>query len=174
VLGVTLTGFEVAAAGPKLSHHEITVEHITIVSTKPFAETEAALDASVPQINPAIAEALSSGDEERARRIEHASELFIFLKRDHGSILRAAGQTRKALQYEIGNPLVATMMTRHKLPAALYAPLRVVLYENSTGGSTFEYDKPSTLFGQFDDEQVTVVARDLDDKLEHALKSAAD
>ena len=29
-------------------------------------------------------------------------------------------------------------MTRHQIPAALYAPLRVVLYENAAGGATFE------------------------------------
>jgi hypothetical protein len=39
----------------------------------------------------------------------------------------------------------ATRMTRHQIPAALYAPLRVVLYENTAGGAIFEYDKPSTL-----------------------------
>ena len=36
------------------------------------------------------------------------------------------------------------------LAAGLYAPLRVFLYENEIGGSIFEYDKPSSLFGQFD------------------------
>jgi hypothetical protein len=35
-------------------------------------------------------------------------------------------KTRKAVQYEIGNPLTATRMTRHRMAAALYAPLRVL------------------------------------------------
>ncbi len=65
-------------------------------------------------------------------------------------------------------------MTRHKLQAALYAPLRVVLYENSNGAATFEYDKPSTLFGQFGDPQVDKVAHDLDQELEQALRRAAE
>jgi hypothetical protein len=30
-------------------------------------------------------------------------------------------------------------MTRHQLPAALYAPLRVVLYEDGNGRGIFEY-----------------------------------
>jgi hypothetical protein len=66
------------------------------------------------------------------------------------------------------------MMTRHRLPAALYAPLRVVLYESDAGGAMFEYDKPSTLFGQFDDEQVRAVANDLDAKLDRVLRRAAE
>jgi uncharacterized protein (DUF302 family) len=89
-------------------------------------------------------------------------------------LLQVTGRARNALQYEIGNPLTASTMTRHKLPAALYAPLRVVLYENETGGATFEYDKPSTLFGQFDDEKVTKVGLELDAELERALKRAAE
>jgi uncharacterized protein (DUF302 family) len=46
-------------------------------------------------------------------------------------------------------------MTRHQLAAALYAPLRAVLYEDADGRGIFEYDKPSPLFGQFGDERVT-------------------
>src|ERR1700733_14300966 len=32
------------------------------------------------------------------------SELFIFLKRDHGALLQVSGRPGKATQYEIGNP----------------------------------------------------------------------
>ena len=78
------------------------------------------------------------------------------------------------MQYDIGNPVTATRMTRHEMPAALYAPLRVVLYEKAAGGATFEYDRPSTLFGQFGDEQVTAVGRELDAELERALRRAAE
>ncbi|MEI9900087.1 MAG: DUF302 domain-containing protein [Hyphomicrobium sp.] len=37
-------------------------------------------------------------------------------------------------------------MTRHKIAAALYAPLRVSLYEADDGTARFEYDKPSHAF----------------------------
>jgi uncharacterized protein (DUF302 family) len=89
-------------------------------------------------------------------------------------LLNAVGQPRKALQYEIGNPHTASKMTRYRLPAGLYAPLRVFLYEDEKGNSIFEYDKPSSLFGQFDDEQVSAVARGLDAALERALRQAAE
>jgi hypothetical protein len=65
-------------------------------------------------------------------------------------------------------------MTRLQLPAALYAPLRILLYENAQGHAAFEYDKPSSLFGQFGDEQVTMVARELDQSLERVLRHAAE
>jgi hypothetical protein len=51
--------------------------------------------------------------------------------------------------------------------------LRVVLYENEAGCATFEYDRPSSLFGQLGDERVTAVARGLDASLEGVLTKAA-
>jgi 6-phosphogluconolactonase len=163
-----------AKSDAMVTQHMIAVEHIRIDSTRTFAEVEARLERALPQIDPEIAEALALGDDVRARQLEGDAELFIFLKRDHGAMLLAAGKARKAAQYEIGNPRTATMMTRHRLPAALYAPLRVVLYESDAGGAMFEYDKPSTLFGQFDDEQVRAVASDLDVKLDRVLRHAAE
>ena len=172
ILAAGVTG--VALAHPNLTVETIRVEHVRIVSTKTFAEVRAALETQVPQLDPSLIAALNAGDVEHAQKLEHGAPLFIFLKRDHGALLRAQGGARNAIQYDIGNPLTASRMTRHKLPAALYAPLRVVLYENSNGGSTFEYDKPSTLFGQFGDAEVDKVAHDLDQELEQALRRAAD
>jgi hypothetical protein len=59
------------------------------------------------------------------------------------------------------------------LVAGLYAPLRVILYETENGGSRLEYDLPSSLFAQFDDDCVNEVARGLDDALKRALTTAA-
>jgi hypothetical protein len=57
--------------------------------------------------------------------------------------------------------------------AALCAPLRIVLYENELGTATFEYDRPSALFGQFGNNRVTSVAKDLDQKPHDVLIRAA-
>lgn len=170
---VPLSRMEVALADPVVTQQVLRVEHVKIDSTNTFAEVEAALEGALPKLDLAIGTALADGDEQRAKELVRGADLFIFLKRDHGALLQIMGRPRKALQYEIGNPLTATRMTRHQLPAALYAPLRVVLYENAAGGATFEYDKPSTLFGQFGDEQVTAVGRELDVELERALRRAA-
>jgi uncharacterized protein (DUF302 family) len=169
-----LTGMEAAMADSTVTRQVLQVEHVKIDSAKTFAEVEAALESALPQLDPAVVAALTDGDERRVKELERGSELFIFLKRDHGALLQITGRPRKAMQYDIGNPLTATRMTRHEMPAALYAPLRVVLYENAAGGATFEYDRPSTLFGQFGDEQVTAVSRELDAELERALRQAAE
>jgi len=158
-----------------MTKHTIAVEHVRIESTKSFAEVRAALERIVPQVDPTLVKALSEGDTERtAREEKDGPELSIFQFRDHGAILKIAGKPRNALQYDIGNPITASRMTRHRLAAALYAPIRVVLYENDAGHGVFEYDQPSTTFGQFGDERVTAVARGLDAALARGLTKAAE
>jgi uncharacterized protein (DUF302 family) len=152
----------------------IAVEHIKIVSGKKFEEVLRTLEETIPRLNPAVGEFLRKGDQEHAKaEEEHGPKLSIFLDRDLGGLLQIAGGARNARQYEIGNPLTASKMTQHQLPAALYAPLRVVLYEDGNGRGVFEYDKPSSFFGQFGDERVTEVGRYLDKTLEAALLRAA-
>jgi uncharacterized protein (DUF302 family) len=84
------------------------------------------------------------------------------------------GARTNAKQYLIGNPLTAIQMSQHDIRAALYPPLRVLVYEQKTGRTTVEYDQPSSLFGQFGWEDVTQVALTLDAKLERALAQAAE
>jgi len=158
---------------PSTVRRSVQMEHVAIEATKPFEAVKAALENLVPWLDPIISEALRQGDIARAKEaLQRGPELAIFSARDHGGLLRIAGLARKAVQYEIGNPLTATRMTRHRMAAALYAPLRVLLYENETGRAVFEYDRPSSLFGQFGDERVTAVARELDASLERALLKA--
>ena len=160
---------------PIMIKRTVAVEHIHIESAKSFADVRAALERSVPHLDPGLVKALADGDVERADRYkEEGPELSIFQVRDHGALLKIADKVRNALQYDIGNPVTASLMTRHRLSAALYAPIRVVLYENDAGHGVFEYDLPSTTFGQFGDERVTAVARGLDAALARALLGAAE
>jgi hypothetical protein len=120
------------------------MENVAIEATKPLEAVKAALESLVPPLDPAIPEALRKSDIERAKEaLQRGPELSIFTARDHGGLLRTAGLARKAVQYEIGNPLTATRMTQLELPAALYAPLRVLLYENEDVRAVFEYVRRS-------------------------------
>jgi len=151
-------------AQASVTSQTIAVEHIRISSGRPFAEVRRKLESTVPKLDAGIAEALGSGDQKRANDYEQTGpKLSIFGKRDHGALLQIVGSRRNALQYEIGNPLTASKMTRHQLPAAL-----------EQGRGIFEYDKPSSFFGQYGDERVTEVGRYLDDTLEAVLRNAAE
>ena len=91
---------------------------------------------------------------------------------DHGADLLMVGQRRKAKQYLIGNPLLAIQVNRYDIRAALYAPLRVLVYEDEGGKTCVDYDRPSSLFGQFGNPKVTEVAIMLDRKLEQLVAEA--
>jgi uncharacterized protein (DUF302 family) len=151
----------------------ITVEHITFVSTFSFAEARRKLEEALPKLNLKILDNLAGGNIQEVERYEeNGPKLSIFLDRDHGALLQITGNPRDAIQYEIGNPVTASRMTRYSVAAALYAPLRVVLYADNEGKAVVEYDQPSSLFGQFGDDRVTAVARELDTELDLALRRA--
>jgi uncharacterized protein (DUF302 family) len=163
------------ATEASVTSQTIAVEHIRISSRRLFVEVRRKLEGTVPKLDTGIAEVLRSGDQERVKIYEDKGpRLSIFEKRDHGSLLQIWGKRRNAVQYEIGNPLTASKMTRHQLPAALYAPLRVVLFEDEQGRGIFEYDRPSSFFSQYGDGRVTEVGRYLDATLEAILFNAAD
>jgi len=96
---------------------------------------------------------------------EGPSGFMIFATYDHGALLNIKSAPKKAKQYVVGNPLIAARMTEHDIRAALYAPLRVLVYEDADSKLHVEYDLPSALFGQFHNSQVDAVAKELDEKL---------
>jgi len=158
----------------EVTSRPITIEHVRITSKRRFAQVRAAIEADLPKLDTSIKVLLSSCDQEGVKKYEeHGPKLFMFLERDHGALLAIEGRKRNAVQYEIGNPITASKMTRHNLGAALYAPLRVALFETESGEVVFEYDKPSTLFGQIGDQRITEIGLTLDRELEAALIKAA-
>ena len=156
---------------------EVQVKHVRVKTEKSFGEVAAALEARLGKFDSAVYEQLRSGaDPESVRaRLEGMagpSGFMLFGTQHHGALLRLARQERKAVQYVVGNPLFALQMTQHDVRASLYAPLRVLLYENGEGKTCVEYDRPSSLFGQFGKANVTEVAAMLDRKLEQLVAEA--
>jgi uncharacterized protein (DUF302 family) len=120
------------------------------------------------------------GDPSRAKEVEAVLQrqegtngLMLFTSYDHGALLSIKGAPRKARQYMVGNPLYAARMTQHDIRAALYAPLRVLVYAEDSGRTRVEYDLPSTLFGQFRNDKVNEVALELDLKLSDLVQKSA-
>src|SRR5579863_3546339 len=99
-----------------MSRRAIEVTHVVIESPKAAVDVQASLEALIPPIDDEIRSLLSDGITDRLKqRLEAAPELSIFLKRDHGLLVGLYGRVRDAAQYEIGNPLTASMMTRYRL-----------------------------------------------------------
>jgi uncharacterized protein (DUF302 family) len=155
----------------------ITVDHVRVVTDKPFEQVVKVFEQQLGQFNPEVYKSLIAGeDAEKVRaKIEAMvgpSGFMLFRTSDHGELLRLAGQKKKAIHYLVGNPLFAMQMTQHDIRASLYAPLRVLLYENEHGKTCVEYDKPSSLFGQFGNAKVTDIATMLDRKMEQLVAKA--
>src|SRR5439155_14812658 len=128
----------------------VTVDHVRVVADRPFAKVCKAFEEHLGQFDPEIYKSLNTGeDAEKVRAKLEAmvgpSGFMLFRTSDHGALLRLAGQKKKAIQYLLGNPLFAIQMTQHEIRAGLYAPLRVLLYEDEKGKTCVEYDKPSSL-----------------------------
>jgi uncharacterized protein (DUF302 family) len=163
--------------GKEMNTTRISVDHVHLATDKPFDEVTRAFEQQLGRFDPDVRKAATeSGDTEAARaKIEAMagpSGFMLFVTQDHGALLRLAGQKRKAIRYVVGNPLFALQMTQHGIRASLYAPLRVLIYESDEGKTCVEYDKPSSLFGQFGNERISPIAAMLDKKLE-ALVAAA-
>ena len=163
--------------GNPMNDPRFVVDHVRLETDKPFEEVVKAFERQLGRFDPDVRRAAAeSGDTEAARaRIEAMagpSGLMLFGTQDHGALLRLAGQKRKAIQYVVGNPLVALQMTQHDIRAGLYAPLRVLIYENEEGKTCVEYDKPSSLFGQFQNDRISPTAAMLDKKLEDLVTTA--
>jgi uncharacterized protein (DUF302 family) len=155
----------------------ITIDHVRVVAGKPFDAVTKAFEQQVGQFNPEVYKSLNEGEDPEKIRTKLESMVgpsgfMLFRTSNHGALLRLAGQEKKALQYLVGNPLFAMQMTQHDIRAGLYAPLRVLVYENEHGKTCVEYDRPSSLFGQFGNAKLTEVANMLDRKLEQLVAEA--
>jgi uncharacterized protein (DUF302 family) len=175
--GVTLACVRMSDSNREKHMGKITIEHIHVETEKPFGEVTAALEARLGTFDPAVYEELRSGADPEAVRTQleamaGPSGFMLFGTQNHRALLRLARQQRKAVQYIVGNPLFALQMTQHDIRAGLYAPLRVLVYEDEGGKTCVEYDRPSSLFGQFGNASVTEVATMLDRKLEQLVAEA--
>jgi uncharacterized protein (DUF302 family) len=165
--------------GNEMNTTRISVDHVRLETNKPFEEVVKAFERQLGTFDPDVRRAATeSGDTEAAKAkigaMAGPSGFMLFSTQDHGALLRLAGQKRKAVQYVVGNPLFALQMTQHDIRASLYAPLRVLVYETDEGKTCVEYDKPSSLFGQFNDDRIASVASMLDRKLEDLVAAAVE
>ena len=161
-----------------MSRSKFIVEHIRLTALKPFDEFISAFEGQLGRFEEDVYRELEDGVDpasvrDRLEGMAGPSGFMLFRKIDHGELLRIVGEPRKAMQYLVGNPLLAIEMTRHAIGAGLYAPLRVLIHEVEDGKTCVEYDLPSSLFGQFEDDRVSRVAAMLDRKLEDLVTTAA-
>ena len=163
--------------GNPMSDTRFMVDHVRLTTDKPFEDVTQSFEAQLGKFDGDVRKAATASEDTEEAKAKIAamagpSGFMLFGTSDHGALLRLAGQKRKAIQYVVGNPVFALQMTQHDIRASLYAPLRVLIYESEDGKTCVEYDKPSSLFGQFGDSRITPTATMLDRKLETLVTKA--
>jgi uncharacterized protein (DUF302 family) len=182
--GVTLGGVLVYCqfgvqrqGGNPMKNSRYMVEKVRLATDKPFEKVAKAFELQLGKFDADVREAIAKSDDTEGVKAKIGamagpSGFMLFGTQDHGALLRLAGQKQKAIQYVVGNPLIALQMTQHDIRASLYAPLRVLIYENEEGKAGVEYDRPSSLFGHFGNAEINAVADMLDRKLEALVAKA--
>lgn len=157
----------------------VMVEHVVVTSNKSYEQVKSALEEkmnNVWNVDELISQLQKSNvswkqSKKAIQKRFGKSGLGIFNKIEHGNLLSLAGKSGKATQYTIGSPLLAVQMTERVLPAALYAPFKLLLYQDDKARTVITYDRFSSLLSQFHDEDVSRVAHEVDNKLEDLVES---
>jgi uncharacterized protein (DUF302 family) len=175
---VPITGSLTASTteGVEVTSTPLPVEHIVIKTMKPYPEIKTGIE-KLGRFDDSMRAMLAKNDIEglraAAQRIQGADGLAIHYIALHGDLLALQGERRPLIAYYIGNILSATEMTKVNPAAGLYAPLRVVVYASAEGGTTMEYDRPSSMFGQFKNAEIDTMAQSLDQRLMTFLKKVS-
>ena len=159
---------------------KITMERFSLISSKPFEQVLAAVNAGIG--HPDMAEFARSTHEARSfAELKSAVEkglskagLMLFMQLDQGAVVRKEtdGETPRIVRLLIGNPLIMKEMAKHVPDAGSYAPVTVLVDERSDGVH-LSYDKMASFLAPYGNREALQVAEDLDNKVETLLREAA-
>jgi uncharacterized protein (DUF302 family) len=168
-VGMNVVCTPAMAATVDVSETQTIIDHVTVSSSKPYASVKQDLESRLGRLDDHIRTLLKQNKVEELRaalqRAAGNDGLVIHYIGVHGDWLVLKGQHKNGTEYFTGNVLTAVEMTNVNMAAGLYAPLRIMVYENTQGGTTIEYDKPSTQLSQFHSAQIDAQGRSLDDRL---------
>ena len=155
--------------------HDHSMTRLDVFTGVGFDDFQTAFEAAAPPYDPVpmqrIVESGGTWDEVRAKVAENApNDLTVYAKIDAVPLLGVAGHDVKAVEYLLGNHVIAETMFRHDPMALLYAPLRVLVYSDPDGNAVFSMDQPSSAFGSLGIAEVTEVGLSLDRKVAKLLR----
>jgi uncharacterized protein (DUF302 family) len=159
-------------------HHEKhDMTRVDIATGMAFDEFVAALEKAVPLFDRATMQRIvaqgGNWDDVRAAVTKNApNELMVYARIDATELLAVAGHRTRAIEYLIGNHVIAETMFRHDPKALLYAPLRMLVYSDAEDNAIFTMERPSAAFGSLGIAEVTKVGEGLDRKVAKVLRVA--
>jgi uncharacterized protein (DUF302 family) len=163
-----------------MATREIIVQRFSLISSKPFRELVAAIDAQIGHpdmqvFQQAIHAAKNAADLDAVvqRAVGHAG-FMEFARFDLGEILRKEQGTkaRPVQHMVIGNPLIMKEMVKLTPDAGTYAPITILIDEREDGVH-LSYDRMASFLAPYGSQESLNVAQDLDAKVESLMKAAA-
>ena len=145
----------------------ITIEHIVVSSNRSYEQVIDALEAQLglkADWDKIARELITTNAswEQVVQIIEQqlgTSGFIILSKFDQGALLNLSGKPTRAVQYALGNPLLAIQMIERAPEVALYAPLRLAVYENYPGKSAVAYERFTSQLAQYPNPKIAPVAQ---------------
>jgi uncharacterized protein (DUF302 family) len=163
-----------------MSIRQITVERLSLVSSKPFAQVIANLEAAIGhpdmrEFGKHVAAANSWGQlVEVVQSAIGPSGFMEFARFNLGQIIEKeqGPSAPKILRLVVGNPLIMKQMAEHVPDTASYAPITLLIDEREDGVH-LSYDLMSGYLDSYGNLAALEVARTLDAKVEALLRAAA-
>ncbi|MGO9777037.1 MAG: DUF302 domain-containing protein [Terracidiphilus sp.] len=159
---------------------QITVQRLSLVSSRPFSEVVAVIEAAVG--HPDMRE---FGQYINAARTWHELEQVVqnaigpsgfmeFTRFNLGQILEKerGADARKILRLVVGNPLIMKQMAERVPDAGSYAPVTILVDERADGVH-LSYDLMTSFLASYGNVAALEVARSVDTKVEAMLRAAA-
>lgn len=167
--------------GPrKMATRSIYVQRVSVISSRPFAEVVAAVEARVGHPDmAAFRKAVTAAQDEAQlkKAVQGAlgpSGFMEFARYDLGEVVQKTStqKTPRVLRLVIGNPLIMKEMVKDVPDAGSYAPVTILIDEREDGVH-LSYDAMATYLAPYGNKQALSVARELDSKVEALLTAAA-
>lgn len=159
----------------QISRVEHAMTRLNIRTGVPFDEFRTAFESRAPVFDPTpyfeIVRAGGSWDDVKAQVAACAPyDLMIYAIIDATPMMMLAGNRGHAVEYLLGNHVIAETMYRRDPNALLYAPLRVLLFSDNVGHAIFSIDQPSTVFAGLNDSDIAAIGVLLDHKVTELLR----
>lgn len=144
--------------------HDMT--RLNISTGIPFDRFRAAFESAAPAYDPTRFQDAKSWDEVVTTMAGFAPYgLVVYASLDATPMLALTGTHVQAVEYLLGNHVIAETMFRHDPNALLYAPLRVLIFSNDHSDAVFAIDRPSTVFAGLGKDAIAETGHLLDGKV---------
>jgi len=164
-------------SAPHITH--ITIEHVVVPSKHTYADVIGALEARIGvygnwEVIPHQLAAMNASWEQVAQITQPligTSGFTAFVKMEQGVLLSLTGKPKRITQYVLGNHLIGVLMVEHVPEVGLYAPPKLLVYEDYEGRTFVAYDRLASLVSPYQNEEVTSIAQLVDHKLDELVRA---